>query len=190
MVMAFDAALEGKDELARQYVHQALLLQYCRVLGRDGVSTFFKRITTTGHQARDLFFKDLRETFDKIRTRARAIVAKRAQDAAEGKLVDGVEQIQLHAVEPGTVITSPSRPPPATSRPSRPAVSIFDAFPSDMKRALESGSLDSVNDVLADMSVEDAEDLVGKLGEVRCLPPPSTQLPGATTYLRGPRHFG
>ncbi len=40
---AFDAQLSGKDEYARQCVHQALLLQYCRSLGKDGVGLFFKR---------------------------------------------------------------------------------------------------------------------------------------------------
>lgn len=40
---AFEAQLDGKDEYARQCVHHALLLQYCRSLGKDGVGIFFKR---------------------------------------------------------------------------------------------------------------------------------------------------
>ena len=43
LIEAFNSQLEGKDDYARQCVHQALLLQYCRSLGRDGVSLFFKR---------------------------------------------------------------------------------------------------------------------------------------------------
>lgn len=43
LVAGFNNQLEGKDEYARQCVHQALLLQYCRQLGRDGVGVFFKR---------------------------------------------------------------------------------------------------------------------------------------------------
>lgn len=43
LVEAFNRALEGQDDNARQCVHQALLLQYCRSLGRDGVGLFFKR---------------------------------------------------------------------------------------------------------------------------------------------------
>ncbi|CRK26327.1 hypothetical protein BN1708_018227, partial [Verticillium longisporum] len=54
LVMAFDAALERKDDWSRQCVHQALLLQYCRALGKDGVAMFFKRITTKGHQAQEV----------------------------------------------------------------------------------------------------------------------------------------
>jgi cell division cycle protein 37 len=43
LVEAFNSQMEGKEEYARQCVHQGLLLQYCRSLGRDGISLFFKR---------------------------------------------------------------------------------------------------------------------------------------------------
>ena len=43
---------------------------------------------------------------------------------------------------------------------------LFDAFPPGLQRALESGSLDEVNKVLGKMSVEEAEEIVGQLGEV------------------------
>lgn len=43
LVEAFNSQIAGKDEFARQCVHQGLLLQYCRSLGRDGISLFFKR---------------------------------------------------------------------------------------------------------------------------------------------------
>lgn len=43
LVEAFDAELEGKHAYAHQCVHAALLIQYCRQLGKDGVQLFFKR---------------------------------------------------------------------------------------------------------------------------------------------------
>jgi cell division cycle protein 37 len=43
LIDAFNSQMAGKDTYAKQFVHQALLLQYCRQLGRDGVSLFFKR---------------------------------------------------------------------------------------------------------------------------------------------------
>ena len=178
LVLAFDAALRGgpgDDEAARRLVHQALLLQYCRALGRDGVALFFKRVTTPGHQARDVFATDVRDTYARIRTRAREITAQRARDAAAGVPADGVEQIQLHAVEPGTVINI--HVPPATGgTPEEVAArAIFDAFAPDFRAALESGSLDKVNQALGRMTVPEAEDVVGKLGEVsRCLVPEAT----------------
>ena len=40
---AFEAQAEGKEQYARQCVHQGLLLRYCSLLGRDGTALFFKR---------------------------------------------------------------------------------------------------------------------------------------------------
>jgi cell division cycle protein 37 len=163
LVLAFDAALETKDDLARQYVHQALLLQYCRALGKDGVPLFFKRITTKGHQAQEVFYKDVQDTYMKIRTRSREIIAERAK---EGE-TEGVEQIQLHAVEPGTVISIKVPDADSQDPEEQEARKIYDGFKPEMKKALESGELDKVNKVLGDMKIDEAEDLVGLFGEVR-----------------------
>jgi cell division cycle protein 37 len=166
LVLAFDAQLENKSDYARNCVHQALLLQYCRALGRDGVALFFKRITTPGHQAQEVFLKDVQDTYSRIKTRAREIVMQRAKDEAEGKTAGQVEQIQLHAVEPGTVINI--RIPEAGSQDEevKRGREIFEGFSEEMRRALETGKLEEVNKVLGEMPVAEAEDVVGKLGEV------------------------
>jgi len=164
LVMAFNAAIGHMDDFARQCVHQALLLQYCRALGRDGVGLFFKRITTQGHQAQKVFFDDVNSTYQRIKSRAKEIEKQRAQEEAEG--AGGVEQIQLHAVDPGTTINI--KIPPVTSEDPEEvkARELFNAFPPGLQRALESGSLDEVNKVLGKMSVEEAEEVVGQLSEV------------------------
>jgi cell division cycle protein 37 len=169
LIMAFDAQLSGKDEFARQCVHQALLLQYCRTLGRDGVGLFFKRIMTKGHQAQDVFFKDVQDTYMKIKTRAAEINKERAASSSGLAEGEGVEQIQLHAVEPGTVINV-SVPPANSDDPEvQEARRIFETFSPEMKEALESGSLDQVNKVLGNMKVDEAEELVGKFNEAGVL---------------------
>ncbi|TLS30745.1 hypothetical protein PpBr36_03363 [Pyricularia pennisetigena] len=168
LVLAFDAQLQNHDEEARRYVHQALLLQYCRALGRDGVQLFFKRVTTKGHQAQDIFFKDVQETYGKIKNRAAEINAQRARDAAEGK-PDGVEQIQLQAVEPGTVINIRVPEKDSSDPEEQAARAIFDGFSPEMKAALETGSLEKVNKVLGEMDVAEAEELVGKFSEAGVL---------------------
>jgi cell division cycle protein 37 len=165
LMLAFDAQLENRSDYARNCVHQALLLQYCRSLGRDGVALFFKRITTPGHQAQEVFHKDVQDTYARIRTRTKEIVLQRAKDEAEGK-GEGVEQIQLHAVEPGTVINIRIPDKEAEDEESKRGREIFEGFTDDMKRALETGKLEEVNKVLGEMKVEEAEDVVGKLGEV------------------------
>lgn len=159
LVEAFNAAMKEKYAYAKTCVHQGLLLQYCRQLGRDGVGLFFKRITTPGHQAAKVFQDDVNSTFNRIKTRAAELSKETPSDPA------GVEQIQLHAVDPNTEIRI-AVPEPNSSDPIEIASrKIFDSFPPGLQRALEARSLDKVNEVLGKMSVEEAEEIVAKLGE-------------------------
>ncbi|KAI2630833.1 hypothetical protein GGR54DRAFT_584360 [Hypoxylon sp. NC1633] len=166
LIMAFDAQLDGKEDSARQYVHQALLLQYCRALGKDGVALFFKRITTKGHQAQDVFYRDVQDTYYRIKNRAAEINAQRA---AGGGSSEGVEQIQLHAVEPGTEIKIKIPPEKSEDEEEKKGRQIFEGFASDLQKALESSSLDKVNEVLGKMTVDAAEEVVGLLSEAGIL---------------------
>lgn len=168
LVEAFNAELDGKPKHARQCVHQGLLLQYCRQLGgREGVALFFKRVQTKDHQANKLFTDDVDATYRRIHVRAAEIKKEREENAGQ----DGVEQIQLHAVDPNTTINIrvPPEEPESEDQDARAfeiqARAIFDAFPPGLQRALESGSLDEVNKVLAKMSVDEAEEVVAKLGD-------------------------
>lgn len=161
LVLAFRAAGNGKDDLSRQCVHQALLLQYCRALGRDGVGLFFKRMSTPGHQAQKVFFDDVQNTYQRIKSRTKEIQKEQAEEDDS----KGVEQIQLHAVEPGTAINITIPDENSTDPEVIKARELFDAFPPGLQRALKSGSLDEVNKVLGKMSVEQAEEVVGQLSE-------------------------
>ncbi|KAB8264517.1 Cdc37 N terminal kinase binding-domain-containing protein, partial [Aspergillus pseudonomiae] len=161
LVEAFNSQMDGKEDYARTCVHHGLLLQYCRSLGRDGISLFFKRITTKDHQASTLFRNDVNETYNKIKTRA----AELAKDGSASNDPAGVEQIQLHAVDPNTKITI-NIPAAESSEPVEvEARKIFESFSKDLQQALSSESLDEVNKVLGKMSVEEAEDVVEKLGQ-------------------------
>lgn len=173
LIEAFHAQESGRDKFAKQCVHQALLIQYCRQLGRDGVQLFFKRITTPGHQAQKLFVDDVNETYGKIKTRAKELEGMKDEDEPQER-----EQIQLHAVDPNTEIRI-NVPPPVPKDLDPNALSaqpppdaehihsrqIFESFPPGLQRALESGKLDEVNRVLGKMSVSEAEEVVAKLGE-------------------------
>ena len=76
------------------------------------------------------------------------------------------EQIQLHAVDPGTSINIITPPPmdQCQTDDEKAARQIFETFPPGLQRALESGSLDKVNEVLGKMSVDEAEQVVEQLG--------------------------
>ncbi|KAF1816737.1 hsp90-like protein [Eremomyces bilateralis CBS 781.70] len=165
LIEAFNSQIAGQDRYARQCVHQALLLQYCRSLGLDGVQLFFKRVTSPGHKAQALFLDDVKGTYGKIKVKAAEEKARQEKEEEEGAA--GVEQIQLQAVDPNTTITV--NVPPAVEDPSVAppelvaAREIFDSFPPGLQRALETGSLDEINKVLAKMSVEEAEEVVENL---------------------------
>lgn len=165
LVEAFTAQQNAKTQkdadYARQCVHQALLLQYCRQLGKDGVGLFFQRVQTPNHQARKLFLDDVNSTYDRIRTRT-AELARQAQEEGSGDK----EQIQLHAVDPNTQINIVTPPPldQCQNDDERTSRQIFESFPPGLQRALETGSLDKVNEVLGKMSVDEAEQVVEQLG--------------------------
>ncbi|KAK3058406.1 hypothetical protein LTS18_011366 [Coniosporium uncinatum] len=164
LVEAFNAQLEGQDKHARICVHQALLLQYCRQLGQGnqgGVQLFFKRITTQGHQAQKMFRDDVASTYARIRERAGVIKKQREEEGAQ----EGVEQIQLHAVDPNTTINIVVPPKDSQDEGEKAGRAIFESFPPGLQRALWSGSLDEVNKILGKMSVEEAEEVVEKLGD-------------------------
>ena len=71
LIDAFRAAEQGELESSKQFVHQALLLQYCRALGRNGVGLFFQRITTLNHRANLIFYDDVKQTYERILLKAK-----------------------------------------------------------------------------------------------------------------------
>lgn len=68
-------------------------------------------------------------------------------------------------MEPGTEIHINVPQPNSTEEVEQQARILFERFPPGLQRALESGSLDRVNDVLGKMSVSEAEEVVEQLGE-------------------------
>lgn len=164
LMRAFDLQYAGREAESKQSVHQALLLQYCRSLGRDGVALFFKRITTRDHSARKVFYDDVNSTYARLRDRAREMLKETAEENGES---GDVEQIQLHAVNPGQKINIvvPPAVPLCTTDEEKASRRVFETFPPNLQKALATGELDAVNTVLGKMPVSEAEEVVGKLSE-------------------------
>lgn len=72
-------------------------------------------------------------------------------------------------MEPGSKININVPQPNSTEEVEQQARIIFERFPPGLQRALESGSLDSVNEVLGKMSVSEAEEIVEQLGDAGML---------------------
>jgi cell division cycle protein 37 len=166
LIEAYRNEMANKPSLAKQCVHQSLLLQYCQQLGKDGVGIFFNRMMTKNHKAYTLFIDDVNSTYQKIKQSA----ARDRKEREESANAPGVEQIQLYAVNPGTKLTISVPPPICSAEEAQPAEQvaarhIFESFSPEFQRALETGELDEVNKALGKMSVEEAEAVVEKLGE-------------------------
>lgn len=117
-------------------------------------------ITNKDHRAATLFKNDVKDTYNRIKTRA----AELSKESSASNDPAGVEQIQLHAVDPNTKI-SINIPSADSEEPDEiEARKIFETFPADLQKALASESLDEVNKVLGKMSVEEAEVVVEQLG--------------------------
>ncbi|KAK3813116.1 MAG: Hsp90 co-chaperone Cdc37 [Benniella sp.] len=157
MAQAFKAQMEGDETYANNCVHQALVLQYCSQLGKDGVGLFFHRIRDPAHGALKIFQNDWKDTYTRIKDRCKVLAQERAANASPG-----VETIQLQAAEPGTQIHITG--PPADADPK--VHEIFAALPEDFQEAIQSGSLEKVNKSLEGMSVQLAEEVVRVCNQV------------------------
>lgn len=185
LVEAFQAQMRGEPDLSRRCVEKGLLVQYCNKLGKDGVNLFFQRMRQSGGKAAVVYFNDVLSTYNRIADRCKAIQAEQGSDGAGG--AEGEEQIQLVAEDPSTVISFdvPEGPPPEQIELDDELAEkmdveqvrgllqhrwdIYQAFPDDLKSALQSKSLDAVNQVLGAMKVAEAEDVVAKLDQAGIL---------------------
>jgi cell division cycle protein 37 len=108
-----------------------------------------------------VFNDDVNTTHSRIRTRTKQILEERGIGDTPG----GVEQIQLQAVDPNTAIHINVPPPNSDDPETQEARKIFESFPPGLQRALERGALEDINVVLGKMAVDEAEEVVEKLGQ-------------------------
>jgi cell division cycle protein 37 len=123
-----------------------------------------------------MFADDFTRTYGHVERRSREL----AEEAANDK---GVEVIQLVSEDPSVKIgfNIPDGPPPAELRIEGEGADeldmdqvraflnrkweIFEGFPQDLQKALQSEELDAVNKVLGDMKVSEAENVVELMQE-------------------------
>jgi cell division cycle protein 37 len=137
------------------------------------------RMTAGKAPATAVFSKDVEDTYAHLVTRVAA--------SLEEESLAGQEQIQLVPENPEQTISFnvPDGPPPANLVLEGPGTEeldveevrktlqlrwdMFNAFPEDLKKALQSGTLEAVNRVLGNMRVEDAEKVVDDLNNAGIL---------------------
>jgi cell division cycle protein 37 len=97
-------------------------------------------------QPRRLFEDDVNKTYSRIKTRCAEIRAEKEQQ---------VETIQLQQMQEGSKLTV--RVPSSQNEEEKQAAEIYNSLPPKFRVALETGELEEINKVLAEMKVEDAE---------------------------------
>ena len=208
LMQAFESQMAGQKSLARMCTEKVLLIQYCNQLGRDGVSLFFQRYVTvvsnssmmnTDGRAALVFLNDVLATYTRIASRADSMRDKFQEESGEG-----VEQIQLMSEDPNTVISFsiPDGPPPEHIKLEGEGTEnldveqvrewlqqrwdIYSSFDDEFRRALESKSLEKVNEVLGRMPVSKAEVVVQDLDRAGILNFSSTEVRTAMTWSTYP----
>ncbi|WWC87272.1 uncharacterized protein L201_002160 [Kwoniella dendrophila CBS 6074] len=176
---AFEAQRKGDKELAKRCVHQSLLINYCRQLGRDGVGLFFKKMISHNPKSIEMFVQDFNQTYGRIAQRTAEMIAEEEASGALGER----EQIQLVAEDPSVEIgfNLPDGPPPEDLRLEGEGTEemdieqvklflqrkwdIFQNFPENLRNALKTEKLTEVNKVLGNMKVAEAEEIVELMQE-------------------------
>ena len=180
LLEAFNAQIATNSSLARRCVEKALMIQYCNKLGPDGVNLFFRRMVgSKDGRASVVYLNDVLATYSRIRDRSKAL--------SEQQSAAGEEQIQLVAEDENTVIgfEIPDGPPPEVIELEGEAKEklnpedvkawlqkrwdIFQSFPEEFRKALETKELTKVNEVLGRMKVDEAEAIVGQLDQAGIL---------------------
>ncbi|KAI8848324.1 Cdc37 N terminal kinase binding-domain-containing protein [Chytridium lagenaria] len=83
LAQAFHLEMEGKKTAARRCVHQSLVLQYCEVLGKDGIRLFFTSVC-----------KDVADTYQRISDRVK-VLKKEEKEKEEKERLEAEEEKRL-----------------------------------------------------------------------------------------------
>ncbi|KAJ3154664.1 hsp90 co-chaperone Cdc37 [Geranomyces variabilis] len=167
MILAdgFRKELDGQPKLAQRCVTQALLLQYCSLLGHDGISLFFARLRSGRQNASEMFNRDVVDTYKRIHERVKVIKAKQKEE-------EEAEQAGLQArleacTQPDGTLAIPVNEESTDEEKKR--AEVFATFPHDFQRALLMSDVDAINAHLASLDKEAAQELVKVCNEAGLL---------------------
>lgn len=150
MACAFNIArFLDDDKRVQGYVHQASVLQYCLELGTNGAEIFFRAMNRPKSKAHVGF---QREVFDKLMRLLE--LADISREYLEG--INMRVTVKIH-MEPNTTFIISEPQLDSGDEDEQERRSIFEEFSDDMKAAIQSGSLDNINEVLSAMPGDEAE---------------------------------
>lgn len=162
LMKAFDFQLKNDSTTAKNIVHQSLIIQYISDLtGKNapiaqvekGVGIFFQKIM----EDNSLLLKETDSTFEHIKNRCEILKKENSNlTSLDGDNEGQEEQIQLKSLDPNSQLTV-NIPDPKVDATK---YNEFVKLPENMKKAVETGSLEEINNVFASMKINDAEEVL------------------------------
>lgn len=157
MMEAFAAQFAGDEAATERIVYNALILQYSATFGPDGIRVFFARVLRGPEHARASFLKDVEFTTNHIKNRCRILSEQeKASGEDEGEAIVQL-QPSLASGDNLSVVIPPENSEDENIRKIREA---YDTLSPELRTAVESKSLKSVNKVLATMTFEEGEAVI------------------------------
>jgi cell division cycle protein 37 len=127
---------------------------------------YYFRITAPNPQAREVFMKDVQDTYDRIRERCQIMAAEKTQKPQPAKQV---EQIQIEVTDPNMSLNVRIPDKNATSEEEKTRYQLFEKLPVDFQEALNTRDIKTINKVLGEMTVEEAEEVLKICGDADIL---------------------
>lgn len=160
---AFRLQMDGNFKSAKIAVQQSLSIQYSSLLGKDGVPMFFTRMKNPTHNARQMFLKDVNDTYNRIHQRVIVIKEKENEDEKKEKEM-ALERLRICEQLDGSL----KLPLPTDREPNQHELrkcEIFDGFPYNFQKALILQDVDLINEYLETLSKKEAEETLALCSE-------------------------
>ncbi|CEP61390.1 Hsp90 co-chaperone CDC37 LALA0_S03e01794g [Lachancea lanzarotensis] len=164
MMSAFEYQMENKSEKTYQTIHQSELLGYVREMYdmkkiphlqaeelTSVIKLFFQRVfyNKASDQGKKSFLDSVQVKFEHIKNRVNVMQEEESQE--------GVETIQLKSLDESTELQV-NLPQFGSEDPEElKRIAAFEKLPPKMQSAIKTQSLDKINEVFAEMPLEEAE---------------------------------
>lgn len=173
LISCFDLVLSNQISLAETKVRQAVLLQWVQPIIQPAaefsqmppkmraeyLDKFFNNLIEDGENPAKIKFKEeVANMVKHIEHRCSLIAEEQLREDG----IEGVETIQLRSMNGQELSVEV---PPEDS----PEWQVFKTLSPELRTAIESKSIDKVNEFLAHLSVEDAEEVLDTLGDAGVL---------------------
>lgn len=162
LTQAYRAAARNKrDPKTRQYVHQAMILEYCykptilepgQKIAPRGPAAFFRRIAHPDGELMRRFNRHVGLRLYRVLNLVKDTLQRPSRKGHKIQLFEPSRDARVDSVIPA--VGSAERV-------------VFDKLPRQMREALETGSQHRVNQVLGRMKVAEAKEMVARIVEVK-----------------------